>query len=288
MSATLENLFDIVPKGEELETTVPETEEVETETATETSEVEVTVETKEESVVETPVETGTETPETKSDSTPDKAPDADELTQLRALLREQNRRLRELQGKVEKSNEELKEKGYIEEPTEEESAEVEKLSSTRAALLETILETMRINPKFEDVDSVVTQHRFDDMIEGYAYAVAKQQGGSAEDYIDAVAAKVWAMPNPYRYMYENIKKYHPDFASKEEEVKPDAPAAPAPASEPRKPKPHTAPATISNLPASSETAASGWTSARIDSMPEEELGKVPKDVYARYLSGDLK
>ena len=165
---------------------------------------------------------------------------------------------------------------------------MEQLSSTRAALLETVLETMRINPKFEDVDSVVTQHRFDDMIEGYAYAVAKQQGGSAEDYIDAVAAKVWAMPNPYRYMYENIKKYHPDFASKEEEVKPDATAAPAPASEPRKPKPHTAPATISNLPASSETAASGWTSARIDSMPEEELGKVPKDVYQRYLSGDLK
>jgi hypothetical protein len=288
MSATLENLFDIVPEGEELETSTPVDEEVETETATETSEAEVTVETKEESVVETPDETGTETPEAKSDPTPDKAPDADELTQLRALLREQNRRLRELQGKVEKSTEELKEKGYIEEPTPEESAEVEQLSSTRAALLETVLETMRINPKFEDVDSVVTQHRFDDMIEGYAYAVAKQQGGSAEDYIDAVAAKVWAMPNPYRYMYENIKKYHPDFASKEEEVKPDVTAAPAPASEPRKPKPHTAPATISNLPASSETAASGWTSARIDSMPEEELGKVPKDVYQRYLSGDLK
>lgn len=284
MSATIETLFDVIPEGEEL--TTPVVEEVETE-VTETKEEEVTVETEEKPVVETPVETGTETPETKSDSTPDKAPDADELTQLRALLREQNRRLRELQGKVEKSNEELKEKGYIEEPTEEESAEVEKLSSTRAALLETVLETMRINPKFEDVDSVVTQHRFDDMIEGYAYAVAKQQGGSAEDYIDAVAAKVWAMPNPYRYMYENIKKYHPDFASREEEAKPDAPAA-APASEPRKPKPHTAPATISNLPASSETAASGWTSARIDSMPEEELGKVPKDVYARYLSGDLK
>lgn len=288
MGTELSTLFDVVPEGEELETAAQETlAETGTETETATGpEQEATVET--ETTTDVPVETdGEVVVETKSDPAPDKTPGTDEVTELRALLREQNRRLRELQGKVEKSTTELTEKGYIEEPTVEENAELEKINATRASLLETVLETMRLHPTYQDVDSIVTQGRFDDMIEGYAYAVAKQQGGNAEDYIDAVAAKVWAMPNPYRYMYDNIKKHHPDFASKEEEAKPDAPAAPA-APEARKPKPHTAPQTISNLPASSAESGSGWTSARIDSMAEEELGKVPRDVYARYLSGDLK
>lgn len=285
MTDNLTNLFDIVPEGEEVETTETPTEEV---VETEVTETETPVEeTSEEASTETPEETGEETPPAESDSPKDETSSTDELTQLRAMLREQNRRLRELQGKLDNSTKELKEKGFIEEPSEEEAAEAQKESSIRASLLETLLETMRVNPKYEDVDTVVTQSRFDDMVEGYAYAVAKQQGGNAEDYIDAVAAKIWGMANPYRYMYDNIKKYHPDF-SQPETPKPETSPTPAPApAATKQPQPKTSPTSISNLPASSNEGG-GWTAARIDGMAEEDLGKVPREIYQKYLSGELK
>ena len=276
----LNDLFDVVPEGEALET--PEVAEVETEVEVVETAPETVVE---EKVDETPAEIVAEVdPTPEADPTPDAPKSTDEVSQLRILLREQNRRIRELQSKVEKSTGELKEKGYIEEPDEEEQLEAEKTNTLRAIQLETLLETMRINPKFEDVDTIVSQSRFDDMVEGYAFATAQQQGGKAEDYIDAVAAKIWAMPNPYRFMYEKIKAFHPDFASKEEKKEePETPKAQPKA----EPKPKTAPATISNLPASNEESG-GWTSSRIDNMSEEDLVKVPKDIYQRYLSGDLK
>lgn len=278
----LNNLFDVVPEGEALETPAAVAEEVETEVEVVETAPEIVVE---EKVNETPEEVVAETdPVPEANPTTDALKSTDEVSRLRILLREQNRRIRELHSKVEKSTGQLKEKGYIEESDEEEQLEAEKTNTIRAIQLETLLETMRINPKFEDVDTVVSQSRFDDMVEGYAFATAQQQGGKAEDYIDAVAAKIWAMPNPYRFMYEKIKAFHPDFASKEErKEEPETPKAQPKA----EPKPKTAPATISNLPASNEESG-GWTSSRIDNMSEEDLIKVPKDIYQRYLSGDLK
>ena len=276
----LNDLFDVVPEDEVLET-----HEVVAEAAAEEAKKEIEPEVTEGKADEIPAEVPTEADHApEAAPTPDASKSTDEVSQLRILLREQNRRIRELQSKVEKSTGELKEKGYIEEPSEEEQLESEKSNAMRAIQLETLLETMRINPKFEDVDTVVSQSRFDDMVEGYAFATAQQQGGKAEDYIDAVAAKIWAMPNPYRFMYEKIKAFHPDFAQKEEKKEePETPKAQPKA----EPKPKTAPATISNLPASNEESG-GWTSARIDNMAEEDLSKVPPAIYQQYLTGDLK
>ena len=281
MTDNLSNLFDVTPEGEVVTGETPVVDEVPT--------TEPKVE--EEVVVdEVPAEGEQKTDETPVVEEPvapkDKTGDADEVSQLRIILREQNRRLREMQQQLEKSNKSLTEKGLIEEPDEEEVAEAQKADTIRAVQLETILETMRINPKFEDVDEVVTQSRFDDMVEGFAFAQSQKNGGTAEDYIDAVAAKIWSMPNPYRFMYEKIKQYHPDF--KKPEVK-DEPPTPAPSQTPAKsePKPKTAPPSVSNLP-SSVSESGGWTAARIDGMAEEELSKVPRDIYQKYLSGELK
>ena len=282
----LSGLFDVVPEGEALE--AAQAQASASDDVPEAS-AEVKLETAADSVLgktdEIPAEPIVEAdPAPKADPTADTPNGTAEISQLRILLREQNRRIRELQSKMEKSTDVLREKGYIEEPDEESQLEAEKSNAMRSTQLETLLETMRINPKFEDVDTVVSQSRFDDMVEGYAFATAQQQGGKAEDYIDAVAAKIWAMPNPYRFMYEKIKAFHPDFASKEEKKE----EIETPKAQPKaEPKPKTAPATISNLPASNEESG-GWTSSRIDNMSEEDLVKVPKDIYQRYLSGDLK
>ena len=279
MTDNLSNLFDVTPEDEVVTEETPVVDEVPT---TEPKADEEVV------VDEVPAEGEQKTDETPVVEEPvapkDKTGDADEVSQLRIILREQNRRLREMQQQLEKSNKSLTEKGLIEEPDEEEVAEAQKADTIRAIQLETLLETMRINPKFEDVDEVVTQSRFDDMVEGFAFAQSQKNGGTAEDYIDAVAAKIWSMPNPYRFMYEKIKQYHPDF--KKPEVKDETPAASQPPAK-SEPKPKTAPPSVSNLP-SSVSESGGWTAARIDGMAEEELSKVPRDIYQKYLSGELK
>lgn len=276
----LNDLFDATPEGEAPETPVIEETTTPVETETETV-IEPEVPTDE---VKQVVDEVIPTPET--DPTPDKTSGTDEVSQLRIILREQNRRIRELQAQMEKSTSTLTEKGLLEEKDEDEAAAEQTANSLRAIQLETIFETMRINPKFEDVDTVVSQSRFDDMIEGYAFAQAQKAGGTTEDYIDAVAEKIWAMPNPYRFMYEKIKQYHPDFKTHPPVAEPD-PKTSTPPTPKAELKPKTAPATISNLPASNAETG-GWTSARIDGMSEEDLGKVPKDIYQKYLSGDLK
>jgi hypothetical protein len=35
------------------------------------------------------------------------------------------------------------------------------------------------------------------------------------------------------------------------------------------------------------TGGAGWTAAKIDAMPEDELHTVPKDIYDKYLRGLL-
>lgn len=194
---------------------------------------------------------------------------------LRSLLREQARQIKALNDKLEAATKELQGKGIIDEP--EIDAAVTQRNEIRAMHLETLAETMRLSPKYEDLDSVVSQSRADDIIDAYADAYAKDKGGNAEDYRQMVAAQIWKMPNPYKFLYEKIKEVHPDFKT---QVAPTPPPAQAP-------KPHVAPPSVSTIPASSPTTASGWTSARIDAMSEEELNTVPADVYKKYLENDL-
>ena len=194
---------------------------------------------------------------------------------LRSLLREQARQIKAMNDKLEAATKELQGKGIIDEP--EVDATLIQRNEIRAMHLETIAETMRLSPKYEDLDNVVSQSRADDIIDAYADAYANDKGGSAEDYRQMVAAQIWKMPNPYKFLYEKIKEVHPDFKT---QVAPTPPPAQAP-------KPHVAPPSVSTIPASSPTATSGWTSARINAMSEEELNTVPADVYKKYLENDL-
>lgn len=295
---TLADLFDQEPEDEK----TPETEGEESEeTATPTTESEGDVEAKTpESTEESEEKEGAEeekpteaegegegesepTPAPESDQDADKS--QDELTQLRALLRKQNQELRKLKTQTEKTQRSLQEQGVLEEPSEEEAAEIQKANEAKMAQLETVLEVMRLNPKYEDVDTVVTQSRFDDMVEGFANVIAREQGGSPDNYIDAVNQKIWTMANPYRFMYEKIKENHPDFAQKEDTKETATPGK----TEKKPPEPATkTPTSVSNFAAGDNDSQSGWTAARIDALPEEELSKVPRDVYDKYLQGILK
>ena len=112
--------------------------------------------------------------------------------------------------------------------------------------------------------------------------VAKE-GGDLVTAQMAIELNVWKKPNPYAYMYDIIKKYHPDFTTaqqpavkveeKKEEKKKDLP---------------TTPLSALDLGKGGGGKNFGeWTAERIDAMPEYELDKVPKNVYDAYLRGDM-
>ena len=157
--------------------------------------------------------------------------------------------------------------------------EIGRIGAEKSAVLDVLVETMEMSPKYEDVRQVCTRTHFDDLFESAAMEVAKESGKPYDEALLEVELSVWKMANPYKYMYGMIKQYHPKFAQKTA-----APATPKPSAKPAPP----APSALSALGGGDGDIKSGWTSARIDAMDVDELDKVPRDVYDKYLAGTLK
>jgi hypothetical protein len=209
------------------------------------------------------------------------SPDDSELIELRQIARDQKRQLDTLSRANEEINKKLQEANIIAPEDIEKQKEAQSLLVRRNEQLEDILEIMRVNPKFEDVDQVVSQTHFDDMVEAMAKVVVDKQGGKLDEVIKGIEGEIWSMRNPYKFMYEQIKKFHPKFKQveappKKEEKKEDLTAVKIASS-------------LQDIPAGgSSGSSSGWTAAKIDAMSEEELDKVPADVYQKYLKNQLK
>ena len=201
-----------------------------------------------------------------------------EVRELRALLREQKREMTELRMQMQGTSKALKEAGVLDEGEEDEEQKklLQRQEALRAQQLETMLEMMRLSPKYEDVDEVVSQEHFDDMVEAMAEVYAERTGVSKGEAVMAVEDWIWSQPNPYKLMYTQIKQYHPDYAKQ----------PPKGDGEPKGPA--KAPSSLQAMAGGGGADAAGWTAAKIDALPEDELDKVPRDVYALYLQGKLK
>ena len=176
-----------------------------------------------------------------------------------------------------------------EEPATEDLSEIEQLSASirgigeeRGLMLETLLETMKMNPNYQDVDEVCSQRHFDDVFETIGQAVADREGIDPTLAQMRAEAAVWKMANPYRYMYGLIKEHHPAYKKVADEKKTAAPSGTV-----KEVKKVEAPGSIGNLPPSGKSGAGAWTAARIDEMDELELGNVPPDIYDKYMKGLL-
>ena len=202
-----------------------------------------------------------------------------EVRELRALLREQKREMTELRMQMQGTSKALKEAGVLDEGEEDEEQKklLQRQEALRAQQLETMLEMMRLNPKYEDVDEVVSQEHFDDMVEAMAEVYAERTGVSKSEAVMAVEDWIWSQPNPYKLMYAQIKQYHPDYAKQPPKGSGGEPKGPA-----------KAPSSLQAMAGGGGADAAGWTAAKIDALPEDELDKVPRDVYALYLQGKLK
>ena len=196
-----------------------------------------------------------------------------ENQELRTLLRDGKRSMDALTERVTSSEAALEKAGLVTEEEKQAVADQQATFDTRQRELETILEMTRLSSKYEDVDAVVSQGNFDAAIDTMAAEYAKKNGVSVDEAVVAVEGWVWSLTNPYRFMYERIKEIHPSFKGKEQ----------------GKETPAKAPGSVQDIHAGVGSGdLTGWTAAKIDGLPEDELAGVPKDVYAKYLRNELK
>ncbi len=217
----------------------------------------------------------------------------DEIISLRTMLRTQKKMTISLQAEIENLKKQLVSGGTLEEEDPEAAQARQAAADRRTDELETFLENMRLSAKFSDVDEVVTQARADDLMDQMAAELAKKQGISLDAAIQAVEQHVWVQwKNPYRELYTLIKQYHPDFAKK---TAPDS----APSAAPNAPSakdlldgkkdnaPKKGAPSLAGMNGGDAGNLSGWTAAKIDALPEDELNTVPSAVYEQYIAGLL-
>ena len=168
--------------------------------------------------------------------------------------------------------------------------ELDEVASSKGERLEEIVELMSLNPKFEDVREVCTRDRFDDIFEAAAASQTKSAGGDPLEAQIQLELSVWKMANPYRYMYDLIKKHHPDFAEPVTPAKDNKGVQGVKTTDDAKARGKqlpNAPGSAYDITGGGSKATGGWTAERIDELPEHDLHKVPDDIYQKYLRGEL-
>lgn len=215
----------------------------------------------------------------------------EEINELRGLLRELRNDNISLKTRLEAAervqNGEFGKEGADVKPTE--LAEYQaKLQEASNRDFSQILAVMEVNPKFEDVGTVCTASNFEDIFERVAQFRSGENGTDFSTELVKVKAEVWSLPNPYKYMYETIKEYHPAYA-KPATVNTEVAPTKVTAKEvlAKTVKVVTAPATVATMGGNDSETQSGWTASKIDNMPENLLHTVPKAVYNKWLSGEL-
>ena len=213
------------------------------------------------------------------DNAGDDAPVTDADDNLRALLREQAVELRKVNATNAALQAKLVEAGVISEDDVEDikTDSTPEIDPVRQQQLDGFLENMRLTSNFADVDEVCSQANHDDFVDALTKGVAKEQGISYSDAYVAATDHIWSQTNPYRFLYENIKKYHPSY-QKANTATPNARTSSTGADK-------TAP-NIAGVGGGSNNKG-GWTMSKIDDMPEDMLSTVPSDIYDRYLKEDL-
>jgi hypothetical protein len=228
---------------------------------------------------------------TTDDKTADKVTDkvVDEKTleeidriELRQILREQKREIAALKAL---QTETVDDDGNrIPSAVEVLQAELGAIVAERGGMIDLMADSMREMPKYNDLDSVCSRANLDDIIEVIAKDLESSEGADFNAAVLEIEKGIWSMPNPYKYIYEVVKEFHPTYdtstsggkgkGNKEEKGEKREAAAVT-----------TMQSTQSG--SSDSDAKGGWTAERVDNLSEEELNSVPADVYKKYMRGEL-
>jgi hypothetical protein len=224
----------------------------------------------------------------------EKEGEVDETYELRESNRKLQAKLEKVSSEYERLNKVLKDKGLVDEDDEKSRKDQEDAAkasyNARMEKLSEIVEVMAVNPKFEDVTEVCSQKNFDDMFSAMARFYVSKQGGDFDETLTQVEKQVWSLPNPYKYMYDMIKKYHPSYVK--DEVKVDSKKDDKVEGKDDKKEPAKAAPSLQDLPGGDgKGEQGGWTDERITNLEEDELAEFKKDhpkIYASYLRNELK
>lgn len=220
-----------------------------------------------------------------------------ENNNLRQSLRELKKEMALMKGQISTVKKEAAATGddaFDEEGNKKpvEVSDVERLTSEIAGVwkerednINTMLESMRLSPKYEDVDQVCTRARMDDMLEAIASDYVAKNGGDHTTVMLHAEKQIWSHKNPYRYLYDMIKKGHPDFAEKKSDKEESKEGEEKKSGKPPI-VPKDAPGTVVDKGQGGDKG-SGWTAAKIDALPEDKLNTVPAEIYEKYLQGQL-
>ena len=215
--------------------------------------------------------------------------DQEEMRQMLRVTRRENATLRAKVGRIDDGqmlDSELDE-GEGGEPAqvsriEELQGSLSDIGQHRGAQLELMAEQMAEMKKYSDIGDVCSKTNVDTIVETAAKILVEKDGGDVEEVMLELEVDIWRRPNPYKYLYDVIKGNHPKYANASTQEKEDS------KSQVDKALGNKAASSIQDMGGSGGGKSGGWTADRIDRLPENELNKVPGDVYEKYLQGILK
>jgi len=162
---------------------------------------------------------------------------------------------------------------------EELQGTLQNINDTRGASLEILATQMSETKQYADIADVCSRHNMDDVIEAAANALVEQNGGDIDELVLELEASIWSKQNPYKYLYDLVKTYHPKYQKADDGKTGDK----------GKKSTEKSASSIQDMGGAGDSSSGkgGWTADKIDAMPEDELGKVPADIYDKYLAGEL-
>jgi hypothetical protein len=221
--------------------------------------------------------------------------DVDAIRELKEQVRASKEALSKATSDYQKLHKIMVDKGLI--TTEELELTKAEENAAKAAYTERqnklteMVTIMELNPTYADVRTVCAQGNLDDIVDAFSRYFVKENGGDLQEVAAKMESEIWSEPNPYKKIYELVKKYHPKFAEApaKKDDKDDAAKIAAEADGKKKKEVVDAQASAANIGAGGGgNSGSGWTAAKIDAMDEDALHTVPKEIYEKYLLGTLK
>lgn len=152
------------------------------------------------------------------------------------------------------------------------------IHETRGASLELLATQMAETKTYADVAEVCSRQNMDDILDAAAGALQEQTGADFNELVLELEAAIWSKQNPYSYLYNLVKTHHPKYQNAESDTGESRDKA-----DPNK----KASSSIQDMGGAGDKTAGGWTAEKIDALPEDELHKVPADVYDKYLAGEM-
>lgn len=237
--------------------------------------------------------------EGKGDNEVEGSADEGSEVELRAQLREQQRKVALTEAKLDTFARQIKadkdadaaDKDSTDVPPSDLEAhqiKLNEIAETRGEIVADMLELMKINPKYEDVESVCSKNNLDDTIETLARSQVAKEGGDLVETIMGLEVDIWSQRNPYSYMYGLIKDIHPSYKKTDDDTGDDNKGDASKDGKSKKKTPTKAPLSALDLSRGGGGKDLGeWTAEKIDNLSETDLNKVPAAVYSAYLRGDL-